>query len=127
MSYKQIDFVYDRQERASGKVKYTFTKLILLAVNGLTSFSKIPLRWISILGIIASTMSFCACIAIVILKVTTDIPLFGWTLTIVLILFFGGLNLFVLGIIGEYIGNIYDEVKGRPHFLIEQKTGFGDQ
>jgi len=111
----------------SGKAKYSLNKLIFLAVNGSISFSKIPLRWVSILGIIVSAMSFCGCIAIVILKLTADIPLLGWTSTIVLIIFFGGLNLFVLGIIGEYIGNIYDEVKGRPNFLIEQKTGFGNQ
>ena len=121
---KQIDFAYDRQKRVSGEPKYSISKLILLAVNGSISFSKIPLRWISLSGIIISTLSFCACIIIVILKVTADIPLLGWTSTIVLIILFGGLNLFVLGIIGEYIGNIYDEVKCRPNFLIKRKIGF---
>jgi len=120
---KQIEYVYDRQKRTSGKTKYRLKNLILLAVNASISFSKTPLRWISILGIIVSTLSFCAGLFIFILKLTNDIPLQGWTSTIVLVIFFGGLNLFVLGIIGEYIGNIFDEVKNRPNFLIEQKTG----
>jgi len=120
---KQTDYVYDRQKRAAGKAKYGFKNLILLAVNASISFSKTPLRCISILGFIVSTLSFSAGLVIVILKLTRNIPLHGWTSTIVLIIFFGGLNLFVLGIIGEYIGNIFDEVKNRPNFLIEQKAG----
>lgn len=120
---KQTDYAYDRQKRTTGRTKYGFKKLILLAVNASISFSKMPLRWISCLGVIVSTFSFCAGLVIVVLKLTKDIPLLGWTSTIVLIIFFGGLNLFVLGIIGEYIGNIFDEVKNRPNFLIERRTG----
>jgi dolichol-phosphate mannosyltransferase len=119
----QTDFVYDRQKRFAGKTKYGFKKIILLAVNASISFSKTPLRLISMLGIIVSTLSFCAGMVIILRKLTADIPLLGWTSTIVLIIFFGGLNLFVLGIIGEYIGNIFDEVKCRPNFLIEQRIG----
>ena len=119
---KQIDYAYDRQKRTAGRTKYGFKNLIVLAVNASISFSKIPLRWISCLGIIVSTLSFCAGLVIVVLKLTKDIPLLGWTSTIVVIIFFGGLNLFVLGIIGEYIGNIFDEVKNRPNFLIDQRT-----
>jgi len=121
---KQFDFAYDRQRRLAGSTKYKLKNLISLAINASISFSKIPLRIISILGIIISTLSFCAGLLIIVLKLTKNIPIHGWTSTSVLIIFFGGINLFVLGIIGEYIGNIFDEVKGRPSFLIGQKIGF---
>ena len=120
---KQAAFEYERQKRLSGDPKYTLLKLIMLALNASISFSKVPLRLISITGIIISGIAFLAGMAILVMKFTAGINLIGWTSTAFLIMFFGGLNLFVLGIIGEYIGDIFDEVKNRPVFLIDQKLG----
>lgn len=97
--------------------------MILLAVNGAVSFSKAPLRSISLLGITASVLSLLYAAYLLILKITVGIPLLGWTSTALLIIFFGGLNLFVVGITGEYIGDIFEEVKKRPPYLIRDTAG----
>ena len=120
---KQIGFEYERQRRLSGEPKYTFFKLIMLALNASISFSKVPLRLISISGIVMSAIAFLSGIGLIILRFTIGINLIGWTSTAALIIFFGGINLFVLGIIGEYIGDIFDEVKNRPIFLVDYKLG----
>jgi glycosyltransferase involved in cell wall biosynthesis len=120
---KQFAFEYDRQSRLSGKTKYSLLKLFLLAINASISFSKIPLRVISILGIFISLGALLSGITILAMKFINNIDLIGWTSTAILIIFFGGLNLFVLGIIGEYIGDIFDEVKNRPLFLINDTIG----
>ena len=97
--------------------------MVLLALNASISFSKIPLRIITISGIIISILSFIAGIYLLILKFTVGIPLLGWTSTTILIILFGGLNLLMLGIVGEYIGDIFDEVKNRPQFMVEKTLG----
>ena len=120
---KQTAFEYDRQRRLSGEPKYTLLKLIMLALNASVSFSKVPLRLISISGIVMSLIAFLTGVGLIILRYTIGINLIGWTSTAALIIFFGGINLFVLGIIGEYIGDIFDEVKNRPIFLVDYKLG----
>lgn len=121
---KQIGYEYERKKRIAGKTKYPLFKLILLALNGATTFSKIPLRLISVFGIIISLASFLTGLYLLIRKLTVGIDLLGWTSTAVLIIFFGGLNMLVLGIIGEYIGDIFDETKNRPPYLIDQYIGY---
>ena len=121
---KQCSFEYERQSRLSGPAKYTFIKLIMLAINASISFSKIPLRIISISGMAISILSFFSGITIITMKFIKGIDLMGWTSTAILIMFFGGINLFVLGIVGEYIGDIFDEVKNRPTFMTDEKLGF---
>lgn len=121
---KQIGMEYERAGRISGKPKYTLYKLVVLALNGLISFSKIPLRTISLLGIFTSVLSFLMGLGLLILKFLIGINVPGWTSTALLIIFFGGLNLLVLGIIGEYVGDIFDEVKNRPIFWIDRSLGF---
>ena len=121
---KQIGYEYERKKRISGKTKYSLFKLILLALNGATTFSKIPLRLISIFGITISLASFLSGLYLLLRKLTVGIDLLGWTSTTILIIFFGGLNMLVLGIIGEYIGDIFDETKNRPPYLIDQHVGY---
>jgi dolichol-phosphate mannosyltransferase len=120
---KQAAFEYERQKRASGEPKYTVFALVMLALNASVSFSKIPLRIISVAGLIISPIAFLLGIALVVLKLSVGVNLSGWTSIATLVIFFGGINLFVLGIIGEYLGDIFDEVKNRPVFLVEQKLG----
>ncbi|MGE0266949.1 MAG: glycosyltransferase family 2 protein [Candidatus Omnitrophota bacterium] len=120
---RQTGIEYERDTRMAGSPKYSFYKLILLAINGSISFSRAPLRAITFLGIFISFGSFLAGLYLLFRKMTVGIELLGWTSTIIIIIFFGGLNLFVLGVISEYIGDIFDEVKGRPQFLIKETIG----
>ena len=120
---RQIGIEYERDARVAGAPKYSFYKLILLAINGSISFSRTPLRTITFLGLLISFASFLAGLYLIFMKLTIGVGLLGWTSTTILIIFFGGLNLFVLGIISEYIGDIFDEVKNRPQFLIKEKIG----
>ncbi len=114
--YRQIGVVYDRQERYSGKAKYTFFKLFKLALDGIVSFSDIPLKIASIFGFVVSFFSFLL-IAVLFIK---RLPISGTTTIAVVVLFLGGVQLISIGILGEYIGRIYEQCKGRPLFLIKE-------
>ena len=124
--FKQIGVEYDRAERAAGQVKYTFKKLLQLALNGLFDFSAFPLRLATYLGLIVSFFSFFSGIFFLIHRIF-DFKIFGHSpadvpgiASLALGVFFlGGVTLLVLGIIGEYLGRIYFEVKKRPFYIIE--------
>jgi len=121
VGYKQTGVEYDRDERMSGVTKYPFTKMVSFAVDGITSFSDVPLRFASYVGFGASAVALLLAIVIAVFKISNiNPPQFerGWASTITAILFLGGVQLVSLGILGEYIGRIYDEVKGRPLYLI---------
>ncbi|MDP3732295.1 MAG: glycosyltransferase family 2 protein [Candidatus Omnitrophota bacterium] len=114
--YKQIGVEYDRQERYSGKAKYTFWKLLKLALDGIVSFSDIPLKIAAISGFVVSFFSFLLIIVLFIKR----LPISGTTTIAVLILFLGGVQLISIGILGEYIGRIYEQSKRRPLFLVKE-------
>ncbi len=125
--YKQIGVTYERAERAAGEVKYTFRKLLQLALDGLFGFSNVPLRLATYMGFIISIPSFLIGIFFVIHRVV-GFKLFGHTpeeipgtTTLTFGMYFlGGITLIILGILGEYIGRIYIEVKKRPFFVIDE-------
>jgi dolichol-phosphate mannosyltransferase len=116
VGYKQTGVEYDRQERFGGKTKYSFLKLLRLALDGLVSFSYIPLRLAAISGFIISCFSFLLIIVFFIKR----LPISGTTTIAVLILFLGGVQLITIGILGEYIARIYEQVKKRPLFLVKE-------
>lgn len=121
VGYNQIGVEYDRQERLSGETKYPFKKMLKFAVDGITSFSDVPLRFASYLGFTVSTAAFIYAVIIILFKAFhfgTPEYARGWASTMVVILFLGGVQLIGIGILGEYIGRIYDEVKARPLYLI---------
>jgi len=121
VGYKQTGVEYDRDERLSGVTKYPFAKMMSFAIDGITSFSDVPLRFASYVGFGASAIALILAITIAVFKISNvNPPLFerGWASTITAVLFLGGVQLISLGILGEYIGRIYDEVKGRPLYLI---------
>lgn len=124
---KQTGLEYERDRRFRGEAKYTFGKLLKLAVDGILSFSFMPLRLATYFGLFISLTSFLSALFLVILKLWRNIPLKGWTSTVVIILFLGGVQLVSLGVIGEYIGRIYDEVKQRPLYVIEEAIGWESQ
>jgi len=121
VGFKQTGIDYDRDERRSGETKYPFTKMVSFAIDGITSFSDVPLRFASYVGFGASAVALILAITIAALKILNiNPPQFerGWASTITAVLFLGGVQLISLGILGEYIGRIYDEVKGRPLYFI---------
>jgi glycosyltransferase involved in cell wall biosynthesis len=121
VGYKQIGVEYDREERLSGTTKYPVSKMFKFAIDGITSFSDVPLRFASYLGFTVSTAAFIYAIIIIIFKafhLGTPEYARGWASTMVAILFLGGVQLIGIGILGEYIGRIYDEVKARPLYII---------
>lgn len=115
--YDQAGIEYDRQKRFKGRAKYTFLKLLRLALDGILSFSNIPLRISAIFGFIISGASILLIISLFIKR----LPVPGTTLIAVLVLFIGGVQLITIGILGEYMGRIYEESKKRPSFLIKEK------
>lgn len=121
VGFNQIALEYDRDVRYSGTTKYSLGKMLRFAVDGITSFSDVPLRFASYLGFIVSAVAFLYAIVIVIdksfrLHIAGYTP--GWASTIVAVTFLGGVQMMSLGILGEYLGRVYDEVKGRPLYLI---------
>ncbi len=121
VGYNQIGVEYDREERLSGTTKYPVSKMLKFAIDGITSFSDVPLRFASYLGFTASTAAFIYAVVIIIarlFRLGTPEYARGWASTMVVILFLGGVQLIGIGILGEYIGRIYDEVKARPLYLI---------
>jgi dolichol-phosphate mannosyltransferase len=117
VGYRQIGIEYDRQERFKGKSKYTFLKLVRLALDGIISFSDIPLELASICGFVISGFSFLLIIFLFIKR----LPVSGQTTVAILVLFMGGVQLITIGVLGEYIGRIYEESKNRPLFIIREK------
>jgi len=122
VGYNQTGILYDRDERYSGTTKYPLSKMIRFAVDGITSFSDVPLRFASYFGFAVSAIAFIYALVVVIAKLLRlNPPAYtqGWASTIVAVVFLGGVQLISLGIIGEYLARVYDQVKGRPLYLID--------
>lgn len=111
---------YDRAERYAGESKYPLKKMLSFAWQGVTSFSDIPLRFITSLGLIVSLLSFLTTIWAILIRLLTQDALPGWASTVLPIYFLGGIQLLCLGIIGEYLAKIYAETKRRPRYIIEK-------
>jgi glycosyltransferase involved in cell wall biosynthesis len=118
VGYPQTALEYDRDSRFSGESKYPFSKMFRFAIDGITSFSDVPLRFASYFGFVVSGIAFIVAIAEIGLRIFTGYNLPGYTSTIFAILFLGGVQLIGIGILGEYIGRIYEEIKGRPLYLV---------
>jgi len=119
VGFRQIGVPYDRDKRYAGKPKFTIRRLIKLALDGIFSFSYRPLRAISLIGIAVSIASFTLAVFYVIQRIQFGLNPPGFASTMVAIFFFAGLQLVTLGIIGEYIGRIYEEVKQRPNYVVQ--------
>lgn len=122
--FRQTGVQYVRDERFAGKTKYPLKKMLNFAVDATTSFSKKPLKLAGYVGFFLSLASFVYLFITIYLKLFTNKTVSGWASILSVSLFFNGVALIMLGIIGEYIGRIYDEVKNRPLYIIKEKTGF---
>jgi dolichol-phosphate mannosyltransferase len=118
VGYKQIGVPYKRKARYAGKTKYPFKKMLKLALNAITSFSYFPLQLATYVGFITAGLSVIAIPIVILLRLITGTTLEGQATTLIIVLFLGGVQLISLGIIGEYIGRIYDEAKGRPLYVV---------
>lgn len=121
VGFNQTAIEYDRDVRYAGSTKYPVGKMVRFAMDGITSFSDIPLRFASYFGFTVSAIAFVYALVVIAFKLfSLNPPAYtpGWASTIVAVLFLGGVQLMSLGILGEYLGRVYDEVKGRPLYLI---------
>jgi len=123
IGYDKKELLFDRDPRAVGSSKMNFFKLFGLAIDGITSFSVAPLRLASILGLVISTIAFFYLLFVIIKTLLFGDPVAGYPSMISVILFMGGIQLIVLGIIGEYVGRIFNEAKGRPDYLVSEYNG----
>lgn len=121
--FHQTGLSYERDRRFAGRPKYTFGKLLKLAYDGIFSFSTTPLRIAIYTGIVAAFVAFAGAAVVIYEKLVNDIPIAGWASTMVTLFFLGGIILVTLGIVGEYIGRIHEEVKHRPLYVLRQKLG----
>ena len=126
VGYRQTGIEYERVARFAGESKFSSVRQMLpFAVDAVTSFSYFPLRIATYLGFIIAVISMLAILTVVLVRLFgPDTPLLGQATTLVAVLFLGGVQLISLGIIGEYLGRIYDEVKGRPLYLVDKEWGF---
>lgn len=125
--FNQIALEYIRDERFSGNTKYTFSKMIKFAIDGIIGFSSKPLKIITTLGSISVMLSFIVLIYSLYIKFSNGNVERGWTSIIVAITFFSGVQMLSLGIIGEYISRINDEIKSRPLYIIKNKINIDEK
>ncbi|MEB3274510.1 MAG: glycosyltransferase family 2 protein [Prochlorothrix sp.] len=128
VGFRQTSVLFERPPRYAGDVKYTFRKSLSLAINSLVSFSRVPLRLATYLGIIAGVFSLLMVALVLYWRLTqSPVAITGLTAIIMAIFFLGSVQLISIGILGEYIGRIYEEVKGRPLYTLGEVGGVGDR
>ena len=125
VGFRQTAVPFDRPPRFAGEPKYTFAGSFGLAVNGILALSKFPLRVATYFGLLVSLASFLLGIWYIAQRLVGHVEqVRGWASTVVIVLFLGGVQLLTIGIIGEYLSRIYDEVKQRPLFVVRESVGF---
>jgi glycosyltransferase involved in cell wall biosynthesis len=122
--FRQVPVPYRRAERFAGESKYPLFKMLRFALDGVTSFSVAPLRLATWLGFLVSGLALAGIVYALALRLFTSNWVTGWTALFIAVLFVGGTQLLSLGIIGEYIGRIYGEAKGRPLYVVQERHGF---
>lgn len=124
VGFKQTSVEYVREKRFAGETKYPFKKMLKLANDGIISFSYKPLKLATFFGIIVSILSFIYLIVVLFQKLFNHNIVAGWASSMAVSLFFNGVMLIVIGIMGEYVGRIYEEVKARPLYIVRELLGF---
>jgi polyisoprenyl-phosphate glycosyltransferase len=126
VGFRQTGVLYKRPERFAGEPKYSFSKSLRLAVDGIVSFSNAPLRLALIWGFFFAAASFVIGISAIVAKLAGAFVVPGWASIFVVVSFLGGIQLMLMGMMGLYIGRIYEEVKARPLYVIRETHGLGD-
>jgi dolichol-phosphate mannosyltransferase len=120
VGFKQVGVKYKRAARHAGETKYPFRKMLRLALNAVTSFSYFPLQMATYIGFFAAGIAILAIPVVVYMRITGLQAFLGQATTLISVLFLGGVQLISLGILGEYIGRLYDEAKGRPLYIVRE-------
>src|SRR5438094_3362059 len=127
VGFRQVGVEYERDARHAGETKYTLRRLLRLALSGYVGFSAMPLRAAAWLGFVSASAGFALALWAVVTKLV-DIPSpRGWASTVAIVLFVGGVQLVMLGVVGEYLGRVYDEVRKRPLYVVRSRTGIGTE
>lgn len=127
VGFRQTGVEYERAARYAGETSYPFRKMLRLAMTAITNFSYLPLQLATYTGFVLALLSLISIVLTIILRLSGSNFFFGQATTLVSVLFLGGIQLIFLGIIGEYLGRIYDEVKGRPLYIVSKAYGFLNQ
>ncbi|MGA8554212.1 MAG: glycosyltransferase family 2 protein [Candidatus Acidiferrales bacterium] len=127
VGYRQEPVYYRRAARLAGETKYPVMRMLRFATDGIFSFSYVPLRLAAYTGFVASGLAILGILYAVALRLFTNVWVTGWTLLFISMLFLGGVQLLFLGVIGEYLGRIYGEVKRRPLYLVGERLGFSTE
>jgi dolichol-phosphate mannosyltransferase len=122
VGFRQDAVPYERHERQAGKTKYPFFKMLRFSIDAITSFSHIPLQLATSFGFILAGISLVGIVIAALLRIVNH-AIIGQASTLILVLFMGGIQLIFLGIIGEYLGRIYDEVRARPLYIVREVLG----
>ncbi len=122
--FSSVGVEYERDARAAGETKYSMRKLVRLASDGILGFSTVPLKFSMYLGFVISAISVIAGLVLFVYHFAGGTAPQGWTSLMIALFFMGGLQLFVLGILGEYLGRVYLEVQNRPLYVVKKKAGF---
>jgi dolichol-phosphate mannosyltransferase len=127
VGFKQTGVMYDRRERFAGETKYPLRKMMMFAVDGIVSFSNAPLRLALGLGFVVALVSFVGAFVAIFLKITGAFTVPGWASITFVTSFLGGVQLIVLGVVGEYVGRTYAETKRRPLYIVNHSAGLADR
>ena len=125
VGFKQIGLPYSRAKRFAGESKYPLGKMLRFATDGILSFSTKPLQLSVGLGLICSSLSLLGIVYALVLLLFTSMWVEGWTALMIAVLFMGGVQLICVGVLGEYVGRIYNEIKNRPLYVVQEYIGFG--
>jgi len=120
VGFRQIGVAYKRAVRYSGETKYPFKKMFRLALNAITGFSYFPLQLATYFGFLSAGISIIAIPVVIVMRLTGSQAFLGQASTLIAVLFLGGVQLISLGVLGEYIGRLYDEAKGRPLYIVRE-------
>ena len=123
IGFKKIGVEFETQDRAAGKSSMSYRKLTNLAMEGLTSFTTAPLRWATFIGLVVSLVAFVYMLFVLAKALLFGDPVAGYPTLLTVILFLGGIQLFTIGIIGEYLGKVFTEVKNRPVYFVREYSG----
>lgn len=126
VGFKQISIPFEVQPRKSGTSQWSFATLLDLAITGITSFTAFPLRMIALGGVCVASIAILYGLWIILNTLIFGAQTPGWATIVTAISFFGGLQLFAIGVVGEYVGRVFDEVKNRPHYIVDQEASFYD-
>jgi glycosyltransferase involved in cell wall biosynthesis len=126
VGFARAEVPYDRQARAAGRPQQTFRHLLRYALDGLFSFSRLPLRLVTYFGLFVAFSGFAVGVFFAVRRILgVETAQTGFTTLVTLLLFIGGVQLIAIGVLGEYLGRIYDEVKQRPNYIVKQRIGLG--